>query len=149
MNCPKCASTETKVVDSRSTTEPAGNIRRRRECLDCGHRFSTVEQVLREDLLVIKNNGSQEPFDRVKLMAGLAKALSKRPVNREQAQRLISETLEHLQNEFDLEIPSRAIADALMSRLRNIDTTAYIRYASKYRKFIEADQPDNAPVRQT
>ena len=146
MRCPKCTSNDTKVVDSRSPGE-GSNIRRRRECNECGHRFSTLEQILSDDLTVIKRNGTQEPFDKNKLLDGLRKALTKRPCNREQIELLISETLGHLRNEFDLEIPSRAIADALMARLRSIDPTAYIRYASKYRKFIEADT--TAPLRQT
>ena len=146
MQCPKCISTDTKVVDSRST-DPGSNIRRRRECIECGHRFSTLEQVLSEDLLVLKRNGDQEPFDKAKLLAGIGKALNKRPCNREQIELLVSEILDHLQNEFDLEIPSRAIAEALMARLRVIDATAYVRYASKYRKFTDTDQPST--LRQT
>ena len=138
MRCPKCTSNDTKVVDSRSSGS-GSSIRRRRECIDCSHRFSTLEQILREDLLVIKRNGTQELFNKTKLLAGLGKALTKRPCNREQIEILVNETLDHLQNEFDLEIPSRAIAEIIMNRLRNIDATAYIRYASKYRKFSEAE----------
>ncbi|MEL0119483.1 MAG: transcriptional regulator NrdR [Opitutae bacterium] len=146
MRCPKCSSNDTKVVDSRSPRE-GSNIRRRRECNECGHRFSTLEQVLSEDLIVLKRNGTQEPFEKRKLLEGLRKALTKCPCNREQVELLVSDTLENLQSEFDQEIPSRAIADALMNRLRSIDSTAYIRYACKYLKFQEAGT--SAQIRQT
>ena len=146
MRCPKCSSNDTKVVDSRSPRE-GSNIRRRRECNECGHRFSTLEQVLSEDLIVLKRNGTQEPFEKRKLLEGLRKALTKRPCIREQVELLVSDTLENLQSEFDQEIPSRAIADALMNRLRSIDSTAYIRYACKYLKFQEAGT--SAQIRQT
>lgn len=146
MRCPKCSSNDTKVVDSRSPRE-GSNIRRRRECNECGHRFSTLEQVLSEDLIVLKRNGTQEPFEKRKLLEGLRKALTKRPCNREQVELLVGDTLENLQSEFDQEIPSRAIADALMNRLRSIDSTAYIRYACKYLKFQEAGT--SAQIRQT
>ncbi len=144
MRCPRCTSNDTKVVDSRSPGS-GSNIRRRRQCNACEHRFSTLEQVLSDDLVVLKRDGTQEPFDKNKLLEGLRKAFTKRPCNREQIELLVTETLDHLQSEFDLEIPSRAIADALMSRLRNIDATAYVRYASKYHKFHEA----GTPIRQT
>ena len=144
MRCPKCSSIDSRVVDSRTPSQGA-NIRRRRECNQCGHRFSTIEQHLSGDVYVQKKDGSLEPLEKAKLLTSLKKVLQKRPQNREQIQILVQETLDHLQNEFDNEIPSRAIAEALMSRLRTVDGVAYVRYASSYRKFQEVHQ--NSPSR--
>jgi transcriptional repressor NrdR len=136
MRCPKCSSTDSRVVDSRTPSQGA-SIRRRRECMVCGHRFSTMEQLLNDDLQVLKRDGTIEPMDKAKLVSSLKKALLKRPHNLEQIQILIQDTLDHLQNEFDTEIPTQAIAEALMARLRSVDWIAYVRYASNYRKFQE------------
>ena len=144
MLCPKCSSTESRVVDSRTPTS-GGSIRRRRECMECGHRFTTMEQLLNDDLQVLKKDGSLEPLQKGKLLTSLKKALDKRPQNREQIQMLVQDTLEHLQNEFDNEIPTRAIAEALMVRLRTVDWIAYVRYASNYRNFQEVHT--NSPSR--
>ena len=144
MRCPKCTSNETRVIDSRSPTSGA-NIRRRRECTSCGHRFSTLEQLLTEDAHVHKSDGTLEPLDTSKLVHSLGKAFGKRPHNREQIRILVQETMDRLKGEFDNEIPSRAIADAIMTRLRSIDWIAYVRYASKYRKFKEADNYPSTP----
>ena len=103
----------------------------------CGHRFTTLEQLLNDDLQVLKRDGTIEPMDKAKLVSSLKKALLKRPHNLEQIQILIQDTLDHLQNEFDTEIPTQAIAEALMARLRSVDWIAYVRYASNYRKFQE------------
>lgn len=136
MRCPKCSSTDSRVVDSRTPSQGA-SIRRRRECMACGHRFTTLEQLLNDDLQVLKRDGTIEPMDKAKLVSSLKKALLKRPHNLEQIQILIQDTLDHLQNEFDTEIPTQAIAEALMARLRSVDWIAYVRYASNYRKFQE------------
>ncbi len=110
-------------------------IRRRRKCLDCSHRYSTIEEVLREDLAVVKRDGRRENFDRAKLANSLRRALHKRPVDAEQVDALLSEVLRRIENEFDHEAPARAIADTLMQRLRNVDETAWLRYASFYEDF--------------
>ncbi len=135
MLCPKCSSDDLKVLETR-----AGNIastRRRRECLECGHRFSTIEEVLREDLSVVKRDGRRESFDRTKLAIGLRRAIAKRPIDAEQINALLSKTMRRIENEFDSEVPSRAIADAIMLRLRKVDGIAWLRYASFYEDFME------------
>ena len=133
MLCPKCSSDELKVLDTR-----AGNMastRRRRECLNCNHRFSTIEEVLREDLVVVKRDGRRESFDRTKLAMGLRRAIAKRPIDAEQINGLLSETLRRIENEFDSEVPSLVIAEAIMQRLRKVDGIAWLRYASFYEDF--------------
>ena len=138
MHCPKCSSDDLKVLDTR-----AGKIastRRRRECQNCGHRFSTIEEILREDLVVIKRDGRRESFDRTKLAMGLRRAIAKRPIDAEQINGLLSKTLRQIENEFDGEVPSRAIADAIMLRLKNVDGVAWLRYASFYEDFMGISQ---------
>ena len=133
MRCPKCSSEELKVLETRAGK--VASTRRRRECLQCNHRFSTIEEVLREDLVVVKRDGRRESFDRTKLAMGLRRAISKRPIDAEQINALLSDTLRRIENEFDNEVPSRAIADAIMQRLRKVDAIAWLRYASFYQDF--------------
>lgn len=135
MLCPKCSSDDLKVLETRAGK--VASTRRRRECLECSHRFSTIEEVLREDLAVVKRDGRRESFDRTKLAMGLRRAIAKRPIDAEQINGLLSETLRRIENEFDSEVPSRAIADAIMLRLRKVDSIAWLRYASFYEDFIE------------
>ena len=116
MRCPKCSSDDLKVLETRAGK--VASTRRRRECLECGHRFSTIEEVLHEDLAVVKRDGRRESFDRTKLAMGLRRAIAKRPIDAEQINALLSETLRRIENEFDSEVPTRAIADAIMHRLR-------------------------------
>lgn len=130
MHCPKCSSDDLKVLDTRAGK--VASTRRRRECQDCGHRFSTIEEILREDLVVVKRDGRRESFDRTKLAMGLRRAIAKRPIEAEQINGLLSKTLRQIENEFDGEVPSRAIADAIMLRLKNVDGVAWLRYASFY-----------------
>ena len=133
MHCPKCSSDDLKVLDTR-----AGKIastRRRRECQNCGHRISTIEEILREDLVVVKRDGRRESFDRTKLAMGLRRAIAKRPIDAEQINGLLSETLRRIENEFDSEVPSLVIAEAIMQRLRKVDGIAWLRYASFYEDF--------------
>lgn len=110
-------------------------IRRRRECLSCGFRFTTVEEVLHEGLVVIKRNGVREPFDRSKLVNGIRKACEKRPVDLEQIDLLVGEVLDTLEKGYHFEIPSPAIGEIVMEKLRPIDQVAYVRYASVYKDF--------------
>ncbi|MAK46624.1 MAG: transcriptional regulator NrdR [Opitutae bacterium] len=133
MRCPKCSSEELKVLETRA--DKVASTRRRRECLHCNHRFSTIEEVLREDLAVVKRDGRRESFDRTKLAMGLRRAIAKRPIDAEQINALLSDTLRRIENEFDNEVPSRAIADAIMQRLRKVDAIAWLRYASFYQDF--------------
>lgn len=135
MLCPKCSSSELKVLETRPGN--TASTRRRRECLNCNHRFSTIEEVLREDLVVVKRDGRRESFDRTKLAMGLRRSIAKRPIDAEQINGLLSETLRRIENEFDNEVPSRVIAEAIMQRLRNVDGIAWLRFASFYEDFRE------------
>ena len=134
MRCPRCASTDDRVIDSRASKDGT-TIRRRRECASCGHRFSTAETILHEDLVVIKRDGRREDFDRAKIMNGLRKACEKRPIDAEQLNLLLEESIDALEEKFDYEVPSLAIGEELMRRLRRIDPIAYLRFASVYKDF--------------
>ncbi|MGB0408368.1 MAG: transcriptional regulator NrdR [Opitutales bacterium] len=134
MRCPKCTSLETKVLDTRTGKNEA-SIRRRRECLDCGYRFTTIEDVLRADLQVVKRDGRREDFDRAKMLGGLKKAVEKRPIDVMQIEMLIADALAALEKECDHEIPSKAIGEQIMTRLKHLDQIAYVRYASVYKDF--------------
>jgi transcriptional repressor NrdR len=116
------------------------SIRRRRSCQNCGYRFSTTEEVVSEDLFVIKNDGRREPFDRSKLVAGVQRATEKRPVDGEQIEMLIADVMTDLENEYSTEIPSRAIGESVMTRLKAIDQIAYVRFASVYKQFRDIDE---------
>jgi transcriptional repressor NrdR len=134
MRCPKCTSIEDKVIDSRISKE-GSTIRRRRECLECGHRFSTTEMSVRDGLVVIKRDGCREDFDRDKLMRAIRAACHKRPVDSEQLAMLVEDVMDVLEAQYDSQIPSRAIGDAVMERLSHIDQVAYVRFASIYKQF--------------
>ena len=113
MRCPKCTSIEDKVIDSRISKE-GSTIRRRRECMECGNRFTTTEMLVREDLVVIKRDGRREDFDREKLVRATRAACHKRPVDVEQITMLVEDVIDILEAQFESEIPSRAIGDAVM-----------------------------------
>lgn len=134
MRCPKCASLETKVLDTR-TGKNETSIRRRRECLECGYRFTTIEEVMQADLQVVKRDGRREDFDRAKVLGGLKKAVEKRPIDILQIEMLIADVLASLEKEFDHEVPAHAIGEQIMRRLRHLDQIAYVRYASVYKDF--------------
>ncbi len=139
MFCPRCNTKDTRVIDSRIARQGL-SIRRRRECVSCGHRFSTVEEIIREDLMVLKRDGRREAFDRNKIVAALRRACHKRPVDPEQIEHLASDVAVSLENRFELEIPTRAIGEILMAKLKNIDKIAYIRFASVYRDFRDIEE---------
>jgi transcriptional repressor NrdR len=139
MRCPKCASNQDKVIDSRPWKDGAV-IRRRRECLACGYRFTTYEEIEREDLRVIKRDGRYEPFDRKKLVAGLYKACEKRPIRPEVLEQTVDQIIDHLEKEYDKEIPTTAIGESLMRALRRLDEVAYVRFASVYRQFKDVNE---------
>lgn len=139
MQCPKCATKDTRVIDSRVSTNGLA-IRRRRCCQSCEYRFSTTEEIIREDLYVLKQDGRKEPFDRNKMLAGIKRATEKRPVDGEQIEMLIADVMAELEVEFDTEIPSRAIGERIMNRLRAIDQIAYVRFASVYKQFRDIDE---------
>jgi transcriptional repressor NrdR len=134
MRCVKCHSLNDQVLDSR-LIEGGTGIRRRRECLKCAHRFTTYEEIHKDDLHVVKKDGRHEKFQRSKIFNGIEKACEKRPVSLEQIDRIVNEIIEELENEYDREIPSRAIGEKIMHRLRQEDEVAYVRYASVYRQF--------------
>ena len=134
MRCPKCQARDDKVIDSRAIKDETV-IRRRRECLACEHRFTTYEEIERDDLRVLKRDGRYETFDRKKMLAGIDKALEKRPVSREAVERTVNEMIDELVKAYGDEIPTKAIGDKIMLHLRRLDEVAYVRFASVYRKF--------------
>ena len=134
MRCPKCTSIEDKVIDSRISRE-GSTIRRRRECLECGHRYSTTEGLVRDGMVVIKRDARREESSREKLIQSVRAACHKRPVDAEQITMLIEDVIDMLDAQFENEIPSSAIGDAVMQRLRTVDQVAYVRFASLYKEF--------------
>ena len=134
MLCPKCQSSQTKVIDSRSVDDDT-SIRRRRECLNCGYRFNTYERVERTPLLVVKRDGTREEFSREKLLRGIIRSAEKRPITREQMERLASDVENDIRNYTDSEIPSEQIGEYVMPRLLELYEVSYIRFASVYRQF--------------
>lgn len=139
MRCIKCGHNSDKVIDSRESKD-GYSIRRRRECLHCGHRFTTYEQIERNDLHVIKRNGTREPFNRQKLLGGMLKACEKRPVSIETLESATDEVISLLQGEGLREIPTSAIGPKVMAALQKIDPVAYVRYASVYRQFADVGE---------
>lgn len=134
MKCPSCASPENKVVDSRAARD-GDSIRRRRECLACGARFTTYEYVERTPVLVIKKDGRREPFRREKLAEGVSKACEKRPIPREAIEALLDRVENTIHSMGQSEVESRAIGEAVMEELARIDQISYVRFASVYREF--------------
>ncbi|ACM21024.1 transcriptional repressor of ribonucleotide reductase, NrdR, zinc ribbon and ATP-cone domain-containing [Geotalea daltonii FRC-32] len=134
MKCPFCAFADSKVVDSRPDKE-GSTIRRRRECESCSKRFTTHERVEEILPLVIKKDGRREPFDRMKLVAGVMKACEKRPVSVETIERLIDRLEVQMQESGEKEIPSKSLGEWVMTELHAIDQVAYVRFASVYRSF--------------
>ena len=139
MRCLKCGSLDDKVIDSRASKDGC-SIRRRRECIGCGYRFTTYEQLERNDLRVVKRTGAREAFDRDKLLNGLIKACEKRPVSIELLEQATEEIIAELQASNLREIPTRAIGPLVMDKLQGIDPVAYVRYASVYREFKDVGE---------
>ena len=138
MKCAFCGCLESKVVDSRQT-EDGLKIRRRRECLKCGNRFTTYEEIETIPLMVIKKDKSREPFDRQKLLNRLLRACAKRPVSVEKLEKLISDLEYHFANQMMKEVNSTEIGELVMEKLRDIDQVAYVRFASVYKEFQDVD----------
>lgn len=136
MKCPECGYNDSKVVDSRPTDN---KIRRRRECISCGFRFTTYEIVENIPLMVIKKDNSIEPFDRQKLLDRLLRATTKRPISLEQVEGMIEDILQELRNKLQREITSDKIGELVLHRLKELDHVAYIRFASVYREFKDID----------
>lgn len=137
MRCPKCGCQDDKVIDSRASREGA-TIRRRRECIECGFRFTTYEEIERAVLEVTKRDGRREDFSREKLMAGLRKACQKRPVSPKAIEDLVEKIVIQITDKFEREVPVEEIGNLVMEGLREIDDVAYVRFASVYRRFQEA-----------
>lgn len=136
MKCPECGYEDSKVIDSR----PAENkIRRRRECLSCKCRFTTYEMVETIPLMVVKKDNTIEPFDRDKLINRLARATVKRPVQIEDLEKMVEDIVQELKNQFRREVSTDEIGELVLSRLKDIDKVAYIRFASVYRDFNDID----------
>ncbi len=134
MRCPYCSYSESKVIDSRPAEEGT-TIRRRRECLSCGKRFTTYEVMERLPLLVIKRDGSRQSFDRMKVIGGMIKACEKRPVPMDDIDRVADEIEQELQSSLEREVSSAQIGEMIMDRLKDLDQVAYVRFASVYRQF--------------
>jgi len=138
MRCPFCSEDKDRVVDSRAS---GSAIRRRRECLACGRRYTTYERAEQEPRLrVIKKDGSREAYDRKKIRQGLVLSLHKRPVPTERLDEMLQEIEDELTGTYDAEIPSRAIGDLVMKHLRTEDQVAYVRFASVYRNFKDVSE---------
>ena len=134
MKCPFCGYEESKVIDSRPTDE-GERIRRRRECISCGKRFTTYEVIESVPVIVVKKDKSREVFDRNKLFNGLLRACEKRPVSLETIEHVVSDIESKLQNSLDREVTSSYIGQLAMDSLKEIDEVAYVRFASVYRQF--------------
>jgi transcriptional repressor NrdR len=139
MLCPYCRHPENKVIDSRDAQE-GEVIRRRRECLSCGRRFTTRERVEEVLPLLVKKDGRREAFDRDKLVAGIQKACEKRPVSTDTIERLVAEIERELQESGEKEVPASFVGERVMAALRQIDPVAYVRFASVYRSFRDVGE---------
>ncbi|MCD8340784.1 MAG: transcriptional regulator NrdR [Clostridiales bacterium] len=134
MKCPYCGMQDSKVLDSRPADD-RDSIRRRRECLSCGKRFTTYEMVERLPMIVIKKDGKRQEFDREKVLRGMIRACEKRPVQMEELEKIADEIEQELANTLDREIQTERIGELVMEKLRKVDEVSYVRFASVYRQF--------------
>lgn len=134
MKCPFCGYIDSKVIDSRPA-EDGTTIRRRRECLDCQKRFTTYEVIERMPLVVIKRDGSRQSFDKIKIINGVVRACEKRPVTMAQIEAIADDIEQELRGRLESEVLSEKIGEMVMSRLKDLDEVAYVRFASVYRSF--------------
>jgi len=139
MRCIHCGYKEDKVVDSRATQEGIA-IRRRRECLKCGKRFTTYEYIEEVSLMVIKKDGRREPFDRKKILTGIMKACEKRPISVEKMEEIVGQVERAIQKKSDREVSCSKIGELVMEKLKALDDVAYVRFASVYRQFKDIGQ---------
>ena len=138
MRCPYCNAPESKVIDSRPTDE-SNSIRRRRDCLGCGKRFTTYETVESVPLVVVKKDGSRQSFDKQKILNSMLRACDKRSVSLETLERAVNDIEQRLLNSMDREIPTGRVGELVMDALKGIDQVAYVRFASVYRQFQDID----------
>ena len=136
MRCPFCDFEESKVIDSRPTEE-GGSIRRRRECLSCGKRFTTYEKIERVPVMIVKKDKTREPFDKEKLLRGLLRACEKRPIPFQVLDELATDVELVVYNSLEREVTTNQIGELVMQRLKKIDDIAYVRFASVYRQFTD------------
>ncbi len=139
MRCPYCGTSRDKVIDSRSTKR-GKSIRRRRECLKCGNRFTTYEYIEEVSLMVVKKDYGREPFDRNKILSGLVKACEKRPVSMQKLERVVDSIERHIQKNYDREVKASVIGELAMKHLHALDQVSYVRFASVYREFKDINQ---------
>ncbi len=137
MRCPFCGNEDTQVKDSRPT-EDSNAIRRRRQCTNCGARFTTFERVQLRELTVLKGNGKRETFDRDKLLRSMTIALRKRPVEADRIERVVNSIVRRLESSGESEIPTSLVGELIMDALASLDQVGYVRFASVYRNFREA-----------
>ncbi len=139
MRCPSCGYAESKVVDSRPSDDNS-SIRRRRECLECGHRFTTYERLESTPIVIVKADGSSEVYDREKLFRGILIACAKRPVSSSQIEKIIEDIELEVRNNMKNSIKSKDLGDMVLERLRMLDDVAYIRFASVYKDFQNIEE---------
>ena len=139
MRCPNCGHLEDRVIDSRSTKEGRA-IRRRRECIGCGNRFTTYEYVENASVAVVKRDGKREPFSREKIVAGISRACEKRPISLNQIEEIVERIEGDIQRRAPGELPSREIGEKVMEELQKLDEVAYVRFASVYRHFKDVNE---------
>lgn len=137
MKCMFCGCEDSKVIDSRSTDD-GKSIRRRRECVECGRRFTTFETIEIVPFLVVKRDGTRQSYDRSKLKSGILRSCEKRPISMLQIDMLVDDIEKSLYNSLDAEITSQQIGDMVMERLKDLDEVAYIRFAAVYRQFKDS-----------
>ncbi|WFA09643.1 transcriptional regulator NrdR [Tissierella sp. Yu-01] len=138
MKCPFCENLESKVVDSRPTDEGQA-IRRRRECINCGKRFTTYEKVEEIPIIIVKRDGNRQTYNRNKLLNGILKSCEKRPVSMDTIENIVDDIEKNLYNSLQKEITSIEIGEMVMNKLKNIDEVAYVRFASVYRQFKDVN----------
>jgi len=139
MKCPRCGSMDDRVIDSRTVKE-GDATRRRRECAECGNRFTTYEFIERSFPVVVKNDVRREPFDRAKLERGIDRACEKRPLSAQEIRDIVDRVIQRITDEFPDEVTGKFIGDAVMHFLQEIDQVAYVRFASVYRQFKDVSQ---------
>ncbi len=139
MRCPFCGHLEDKVVDSREAKD-GDSIRRRRECLECGRRFTSYERIDEIPYMVVKKDGKREPFDRNKILAGLLRACEKRPISAPQLESIVDLVEKHVQDSPDRECPTSELGKIIMKRLKELDKVAYVRFASVYLEFEDVSE---------